>query len=80
MKHLITLCLSFIVLLSCTSKSSRAVRITEKELEENEDTLFRVIDLANHMIPCDDPLLLSDIVSDVEYVKLETTDKGLVGS
>lgn len=79
MKHLITLCLIFIVLISCTSKSSRAVRITEKEKEENEDTLFRVIDLANHMVPSDDSLLLTDIVSDVEYVKLETTDKGLVG-
>ena len=36
----------------------------------NEDTLFRVIDLANNLKPCSDSLLLSDIVEDVEYVKL----------
>lgn len=79
MKHLITLCLGFIILISCSSKPSQSATITESGSEENEDTLFRVIDLANNMNPCDAPLLLSDIVSDVEYVKLETADKGLVG-
>ncbi len=79
MKHLITLCLNFIILISCSSKPSQSATIIESESEENEDTFFRVIDLANNMNPCDDSLLLSDIVRDVEYVKLETTDDCLVG-
>lgn len=79
MKHLITLCLGFVILISCSNKPSQSATLTESGSEENEDTLFRVIDLANNMNPCDDPLLLSDIVSDVEYVKLETTDDCLVG-
>ena len=74
MKYLLTLCMGFFMLLSCNNKSSQSAAIATDEPEVNEDTLFRVIDLANNLKPCSDSLLLSDIVEDVEYVKLETAD------
>jgi hypothetical protein len=80
MKHLLTLCIGFFMLLSCNNKPSQSAAIATDEPEVNEDTLFRVIDLANNLKPCSDSLLLSDIVEDVEYVKLETADNGLVGA
>lgn len=67
------------MLLSCNNKSSQSAAIATDEPEVNEDTLFRVIDLANNLKPCSDSLLLSDIVEDVEYVKLEAADNALVG-
>ena len=79
MKHLLTLCIGFFMLLSCNNKSSQSAAIATDEPEVNEDTLFRVIDLANNLKPCSDSLLLSDIVEDVEYVKLEAVDNALVG-
>ena len=79
MKHLLTLCIGFFMLLSCNNKSSQSAAIATDEPEVNEDTLFRVIDLANNLKPCSDSLLLSDIVEDVEYVKLEAADNALVG-
>ena len=69
-----------ILLISCNSKTSENYDYYRKANEGNEDTLFRVIDLANNLKPCGDSLLLSDIVEDVEYVKLETADNGLVGA
>ena len=75
MKHLLTLCIGFFMLLSCNNKPSQSAAIATDEPEVNEDTLFRVIDLANNLKPCSDSLLLSDIVEDVEYVKLETADR-----
>ena len=80
MKHLLTLCMGLFMLLSCNNKPSQSAAIATDEPEVNEDTLFRVIDLANNLKPCSDSLLLSDIVEDVEYVKLEAADKGLVGA
>ena len=80
MKYLLHLCMYLILLISCNSKTSKTTTIIEKANEGNEDTLFRVIDLANNLKPCGDSLLLSDIVEDVEYVKLETADNGLVGA
>ena len=80
MKYLLTLCMGFFMLLSCNNKPSQSAAIATDEPEVNEDTLFRVIDLANNLKPCSDSLLLSDIVEDVEYVKLETADNGLVGA
>ena len=80
MKYLLTLCMGFFMLLSCNNKSSQSAAIATDEPEVNEDTLFRVIDLANNLKPCGDSLLLSDIVEDVEYVKLEAAEKGLVGA
>ena len=80
MKHLLTLCIGFFMLLSCNNKPSQSAAIATDEPEVNEDTLFRVIDLANNLKPCGDSLLLSDIVEDVEYVKLEAAEKGLVGA
>ena len=67
------------MLLSCNNKPSQSAAIATDEPEVNEDTLFRVIDLANNLKPCSDSLLLSDIVEDVEYVKLEAADNALVG-
>ena len=78
MKYLLTLCMGFFMLLSCNNKSSQSAAIATDEPEVNEDTLFRVIDLANNLKPCSDSLLLSDIVEDVEYVKLEAVDNALV--
>ena len=74
MKYLLTLCMGFFMLLSCNNKSSQSAAIATDEPEVTEDTLFRVIDLANNLKPCSDSLLLSDIVEDVEYVKLEAAD------
>lgn len=79
MKHLFTLFISSILLFSCTSKPSQVAREVEDNQEAESDTLFRVIDLANHLKPCNDSLLLSDLVKDVEYVQLETADNCLVG-
>lgn len=67
------------MLVSCNNKPTQSAAIATDEPEMNEDTLFRVIDLANNLKPCNDPLLLSDIVEDVEYVKLETTNNSLLG-
>ena len=79
MKYLLTLCMGFFMLLSCNNKSSQSAAIATDEPEVNEDTLFRVIDLANNLKPCSDSLLLSDIVEDVEYVTLAAADNALVG-
>lgn len=77
---LVNLVYGIFMLLSCNNKSSQSAAIATDEPEVNEDTLFRVIDLANNLKPCGDSLLLSDIVEDVEYVKLEAAEKGLVGA
>ena len=49
MKYLLTLCMGFFMLLSCNNKSSQSAAIATDEPEVNEDTLFRVIDLANNL-------------------------------
>ena len=71
-------CLSLILslLLSCSSKQT-----TNQSQEENtpKEKSFYTIDLSKDFSGSDNQtLLLSDIVEDVEYVKLETTDDCLL--
>ena len=66
------------LLTSCSSKQKpQQVQDENKQLEKS----FYTIDLSKDFSGSDNQtLLLSDIVEDVEYVKLETTDNCLVGS
>ena len=74
----IALFLVLFFLAACGSKSSSPDMVDDNALPVEET--FKDIDLANNLKDCGKPLLLSDIVKDVEYVKLETQDNILVGS
>ena len=74
----IALFLVLFFLAACGSKSSSPDMVDDNALPTEET--FKEIDLANNLKDCGKPLLLSDIVKDVEYVKLETQDNILVGS
>ena len=43
-----------------------------------EEPAFRVINFTENLTDCGKPLVLSDIVSNAEYIKLETTEKGFI--
>lgn len=73
----IALFLVLFFLAACGSKSSSPDMVDDNALPTEET--FKDIDLANNLKDCGKPLLLSDIVKDVEYVKLETQDSILVG-
>lgn len=73
----IALFLVLFFLAACGSKSSSPDMVDDNALPTEET--FKEIDLANNLKDCGKPLLLSDIVKDVEYVKLETQDNILVG-
>lgn len=73
----IALFLVLFFLAACGSKSSSPDMVDDNALPVEET--FKDIDLANNLKDCGKPLLLSDIVKDVEYVKLETQDNILVG-
>lgn len=73
----IALFLVLFFLAACGSKSSSPDMMDDNALPVEET--FKDIDLANNLKDCGKPLLLSDIVKDVEYVKLETQDNILVG-
>ena len=73
----IALFLVLFFLAACGSKSSSPDMMDDNALPTEET--FKDIDLANNLKDCGKPLLLSDIVKDVEYVKLETQDSILVG-
>ena len=77
-KNIVLLFCALFFLSACTSKPSSSVPIEDDTLSTEET--FKDIDLANNLKDCGKPLLLSDIVKDVEYVKLETQDNILVGS
>lgn len=76
MKAFIRLLIALPLLMSCTSKpSSKQVQEESKPQEKS----FYTIDLLKDFSGSDNQtLLLSDIVEDVEYVKLETTDDCLL--
>ena len=73
----IALFLVLFFLAACGSKSSSPDMVDDNALPTEET--FKDIDLANNLKDCGKPLLLSDIVKGVEYVKLETQDSILVG-
>lgn len=73
----IALFLILFFLAACGSKPSSTDMMDDNALPTEET--FKDIDLANNLKDCGKPLLLSDIVKDVEYVKLETQDSILVG-
>ena len=73
----IALFLVLFFLAACGSKSSSPDMVDDNALPVEET--FKDIDLANNLKDCGKPLLLSDIVKGVEYVKLETQDSILVG-
>ena len=75
MKHLLTLCIGFFMLLSCNNKPSQSAAIATDEPEVNEDTLFRVIDLANNLKPCSDltgevneDAIVVETIDDLEHI------------
>ena len=67
-----------VFLAAWAAKSSSPDMVDDERFLPTEET-FKDIDLANNLKDCGKPLLLSDIVKDVEYVKLETQDSILVG-
>ena len=75
--NIVLLFCALFFLSACTSKPSSSVTIEDDTLPVEET--FKDIDLANNLKDCGKPLLLSDIVKGVEYVKLETQDSILVG-
>ena len=75
--NIVLLFCALFFLSACTSKPSSSVTIEDDTLPVEET--FKEIDLANNLKDCGKPLLLSDIVKGVEYVKLETQDSILVG-
>ncbi|WP_296188259.1 6-bladed beta-propeller [uncultured Bacteroides sp.] len=77
-KNIVLLFCALFFLSACTNKPSSSITIEDDTLLAEET--FKDIDLANNLKDCGKPLLLSDIVKDVEYVKLETQDNILVGS
>ena len=76
--NIVLLFCALFFLSACTSKPSSSSVTIEDDTLPIEET-FKEIDLANNLKDCGKPLLLSDIVKDVEYVKLETQDNILVG-
>ena len=76
-RNVVLLFCALFFLNACTSKPSSPVSIEDDALPAEET--FKDIDLANNLKDCGKPLLLSDIIKDVEYVKLETLDTILVG-
>ncbi|WP_270721994.1 6-bladed beta-propeller [Bacteroides hominis] len=77
-KNIVLLFCALFFLGACTSRPSSSISVEDDTLSAEET--FKDIDLANNLKDCGKPLLLSDIVKDVEYVKLETQDNILVGS
>ena len=78
MKNLINVIIVLVLFSSCSGKQK-----TQQVQEENkpQEKSFYTIDLSKDFSGSDNQtLLLSDIVEDVEYVKLETTDDCLVTS
>ncbi|WP_320989818.1 6-bladed beta-propeller [Bacteroides sp.] len=76
-RNVVLLFCALFFLSACTSKPSSSVSVEDDFLPVEET--FKDIDLVGNLKDCGKPLLLSDIVKDVEYVKLETQDTILVG-
>ncbi len=66
-------CLVLLCLSACGKKSQ-----TKQSLEQKPTKTFYKIDLSHDFTGSNDSLLLSDIVENVEYVKLETSDDCLI--
>lgn len=73
MKDITGLILLFVLFFSCQEKKQESVST------ENVSS-FREIDLGSNLKDSGEKMLLSDLVEDVEYIKLETTDASLLAS
>lgn len=76
MKNFFSILILFLLFSSCSNK--QATKQSQEEPKQQEKS-FYTIDISKDFSGSDNKtLLLSDIVEDVEYVKLETTDDCLV--
>lgn len=64
-----------IILLSACHSKTQPPETTDEAVVDS----FRVIDLENNLDVCDEPPSLSLFVDSISYVKLETTEKSLLG-
>lgn len=71
------LLLALAPILSCQQKAKNQ-ETTTSDTTVVEEPAFRVINFTENLTECGKPLVLSDIVSDAEYIKLETTEKGFI--
>ena len=72
---------AFFLFLSCLNKKEPAVdgnMVETDTLSVDVDNRLHRIDLGSNYHVCNDEMLLSDVVSDVEYIKLETKDASLI--
>ena len=75
-KYLFFLIIAIVFCSSCQHKASNKGTVTNDTIVE--EPAFRVINFTENLTDCGKPLVLSDIVDDVEYLKLETTEKGFI--
>ena len=72
---------AFFLFLSCSNKKEPVVngnRVGTDTLSVDVDNRLHTIDLGSNYHVCNDEMLLSDVVADVEYIKLETRDASLI--
>ena len=77
------LLLAFFLFSSCLNKKEPVKNGNTASIDPfsaDVDNCLHRIDLASNYHICNEEMLLSDVVSDVEYIKLQTTDASLIGS
>lgn len=75
-KYLFFLIIAIAFCSSCQHKASNKETVDNDTIVE--EPAFRVINFTENLTDCGKPLVLSDIVSNAEYIKLETTEKGFI--
>lgn len=75
-KYLFFLIIAIAFCSSCQHKASNKETVDNDTIVE--EPAFRVINFTENLTDCGKPLVLSDIVSNAEYIKLETTEKDLL--
>ena len=75
-KYSFFLIIAIVFCFSCQHKASNKEAVTNDTMVE--EPAFRVINFTENLTDCGKPLVLSDIVSNAEYIKLETTEKGFI--
>ena len=75
-KYLFFLIIAIAFCSSCQHKANNKEAVANDTIVE--EPAFRVINFTEDLTDCGKPLVLSDIVDNVEYLKLETTEKGFI--
>lgn len=73
---------TFFLFISCFNQKDQNVNDnsdTVDTLSIDADDRLHVVDLGSNYKVCNEEMLLSDVVSDVTYIKLETKDASLIG-